>query len=295
MDKKKIGVLAGLSSYIWWGLLSIFWHFLSEVPAFDMLAYRMVWSLVTMLVILSVQKSWGEFFQLTKMLIHSGKIVWIGLCAIFISINWLVYIYMVTHQQAMLASLGYYILPLFNVMIALVFLKEKLLREQWLAVSLATIGVIILTIQTGTLPINTLLMAGSFGMYGLIKRKVPLPATISLTLETIFVFPFAVIYLLLFTNHSLVEYSIQTNIFLLCSGVVTAVPLILFALAAKYADFITLSFIQYINPTIQLLIAVSIFHEPFSMSNVLVFVFIWAGIAVYAFGSVVRKRKKLYE
>lgn len=286
MENKKIGLTTGLSSYIIWGLLPIYWGLLHIVPAMNTLSYRIVWSMATMLIVITVQHDWRTLITTIKDLFAAKKLRWIVMASFLISINWFIYIYMVGHHQATEASLGYYIMPLMNIVVAVLFLHESLSRNKLIAISLALIGVIILTIQSGSLPLNTLLMAASFCLYGLIKKQVPLPATMSLTLETLFVFPIAAIYLIWFAPGSIFAYTSSVTTLLIFSGVITVIPLLLFSVATKNLDFITLSFIQYLNPTIQLLVAVLLLHEAFDVHKLIVFAFIWAGIIIFAIGSI---------
>ena len=284
MENRHLGIVSGFATYFMWGLLGVFWELLSIVPAMDTLAYRIVWSLVTISVVLTFQKNWADLWRIIITLINNRKIGWIILSAFLISINWFLYINMVTHEQATEASLSYYIMPLMNVVVAVVFLHEKLSRSQIVALILVFIGVITLTIQTGSLPLNTLLMAASFCFYGLIKKQLPLPATISLALETAIVAPIALVYLFL-SPHVMTQNGPRITILLILSGILTVIPLLLFAVANKNTDFITLSFIQYLNPTIQLLMAVFVLHEAFSWHKAIVFAFIWSGILVFIFDS----------
>ncbi|MDN7145546.1 EamA family transporter RarD [Liquorilactobacillus mali] len=284
MEKRRLGISSGLAAYTLWGLLGIFWELLSVVPALDTLAYRIVFSLLTICIVLTVQRDWVTIWWTTKQLIKNRKIFWIILSSYLISINWFIYIYMVTHHEATEASLGYYIMPLMNVVIALMFLHEKLSRSKAIALLLVIIGVVILTIQTGSLPLNTLLMAASFCLYGLIKKQVQLPATISLTLETIFVAPVAIIYLMV-SPHVMTQDGLGVTTLLILSGIITVIPLLLFAVATKNTDFITLGFIQYLNPTIQLLMAIFVMNESFSWHKAVVFLFIWLGILVFILGN----------
>lgn len=286
MENKKIGLTTGLASYIIWGLLPIYWGLLHIVPAMNTLSYRIVWSMATMLIVITVQHDWRTLITTIKDLFAAKKLRWIVMASFLISINWFIYIYMVGHHQATEASLGYYIMPLMNIVVAVLFLHESLSRNKLIAISLALIGVIILTIQSGSLPLNTLLMAASFCLYGLIKKQVPLPATMSLTLETLFVFPIAAIYLIWFAPGSIFAYTSSVTTLLIFSGVITVIPLLLFAVATKNLDFITLSFIQYLNPTMQLLVAVLLLHEAFDVHKLIVFTFIWAGIIIFAIGSI---------
>lgn len=212
------------------------------------------------------------------------------LSGLLITVNWYIYIAMVTHNQATEASLGYYMMPLMNVAIAVLFLHERLSPAKLVALLLVVIGVVLLTKQTGALPLSTLLMAASFCVYSLIKKQVPLPATISLALETLCVAPFAAIYLLL-SPHILTQNGPTVTSLIIASGAVTIIPLALFAVATKNTQFMTLGFIQYLNPTMQLLVAVFVLHEPLSWHKIVVFGFIWAGIAVFVLESVYHYRR----
>lgn len=290
MENRKLGMVTGMTAYTLWGLLGLFWKLLSVVPALDTLAYRIIWSLVVIVIVVTFQKKWGQTVKIVIELIKNRKIYWIILSAYLITINWFIYIYMVTHNQATEASLGYYIMPLMNVAIAVFFLHEKLSRSKLIALVLVLMGVSILTIQTGTLPITTLLMAGSFCLYGLIKKQVQLPATVSITLETLFVAPVAIIYLLI-SPHVMTQNGTEVTVLLIVSGIITVIPLLLFAVATKNTDFITLGFIQYLNPTIQLLTAIFFMGETFDMHKAIVFAFIWLGILVFVFGNILTYHK----
>ncbi|MGM0181280.1 protein RarD [Enterococcus sp. AZ150] len=295
MEEKTVGILSGLVSYLFWGVLGLFWALLSFVPALDILAYRFVFSLVFMAIILTIQKNWRAFFKSVASLWKSKKIIWVILASFLIAVNWGTYIYMVGHGQATEASLGYYIMPLFNVVIAPVFFKEPLTKTSFLAILLAAIGVVWFTIQTGSLPLNTLILATAFCLYGVIKKKIELPASFSLMLETIVCVPFGIVYLLFFTQVSFFSYSPLTIGLLVLSGVVTAVPLLLFTVAAKTVDFVTLSFIQYVNPTMQLLVAVFFLHEAFDPHKWIVFAFIWLGIAIFTVGTIHEYRQVMFQ
>ena len=290
MGNTRLGVTSGLLAYIFWGVLGIFWELLHAVPALDTLAYRIVWSLVTIFLVLLFQNSWRTVWQTIVTLTHNRKIFWIMLSGLLITVNWYIYIAMVTHNQATEASLGYYMMPLMNVAIAVLFLHERLSPAKLVALLLVVIGVVLLTKQTGALPLSTLLMAASFCVYSLIKKQVPLPATISLALETLCVAPFAAIYLLL-SPHMLTQNGPTGTGLIIASGAVTIIPLALFAVATKNTQFMTLGFIQYLNPTMQLLVAVFMLHESLSWHKIVVFGFIWAGIAVFVLESVYHYRR----
>lgn len=284
MEKRQLGIGTGLAAYSLWGLLGVFWEML-HTPAFDTLAYRILWSIITIALVLTVQRDWRTVGQTLKQLVAQRKLGWIMLSSLFISLNWLIYIYMVTHHQATAASLGYYMMPLINVLVAVVVLHERLSRGRLLALGFVIVGVTMLTVQSGQLPLLTLLMAASFCCYGLIKKQVPLPATISLTLETLFVLPLAVGYLW-WSPYHFTQGGAQVTLLLVLSGIVTVIPLLLFAVAAKNTDFVTLSFLQYLNPTMQLLMAIFILHEPFQSQQAVVFALIWIGVLIFTIDNV---------
>ncbi len=294
MQERTKGVISGGVSYVLWGVLGLFWALLKEVPALDILAYRFIFSLVFMAIFLTFQKNWGVFFESVRALWQSGKIIWVILSSLFIALNWGTYIYMVGHGQATEASLGYYIMPLLNVIVAVFVFREPLSKINLLAVILATTGVVLLTVQTGSLPINTMILAFAFCFYGILKKQIALPASFSLTLETVVCFPLAVGYLFFSETQSFFSYDGVTITLLLMSGAITAVPLLLFTIAAKSVDFLTLSFIQYINPTIQLLVAVFLLHEAFDPHKLIVFAFIWAGILLFTIGSIRSYRQAIF-
>lgn len=295
MSQRAWGILSGMSTYVLWGVLGVFWVLLKAVPAVDVLAYRFLFSLLFMALILTIQRSWSAFFHTIKALWQSKKLIWVVLSATVISINWGTYIYMVGHGQATEASLGYYIMPLLNIIVAIVFFKEKLTRLTSIAVSLVVIGVALFAIQSGKLPFNTLLLALSFCIYGVIKKKIVLPASFSLTLETLVCCPIALGYLWLGSTHSFFSFDSKTMLLLALSGIVTAVPLLLFTVAAKNLDFLTLSFIQSINPTIQLVVAIFLLHEAFNPHKLIVFAFIWSGVIIFTIDSIQAYRKAIFD
>ncbi|MGX7052406.1 EamA family transporter RarD [Leuconostoc palmae] len=171
-------------AYTLWGILGLFWELLHTVPPLATLSYRVIWSLVTILFVITIQKDWHNMLLTVINLIKNKRIYYIAMSSLFISLNWFIYIYMVTHHQATEASLGYYIMPIMNVVVAILFLHEKLTKYSTLALIFVIIGVTVLTINTGSIPITTIIMAASFCLYGLIKKQVPLPSTMSLALET---------------------------------------------------------------------------------------------------------------
>lgn len=294
--KKYSGLAFGLGAYVLWGIIPLYWKLLPDVPPLNLLFYRIFWSLIFMLLYLAATKKFSQFKVETRTLLEiKRQCVTIVLAALFISVNWGLFIYTVSIGEVQQASLGYYINPLFNVLAGALYLKEPLSRAAKLASLCALTGVVLLTVQTGIFPLNSLLLALSFCLYGLMKKSLPISAVSSITLETLIMTPLALIYFFAVTQ-DFMGYDLKTNLLLMGAGAITAVPLLLFANAVKRLSYITLGFIQYINPTIMLLLAVFLFHEPYALPQLLAFSFIWLGIIVFVLGnflpSQLTKRKK---
>lgn len=291
--KKDSGLLYGFSAYIIWGILPLYWKLLGEVGSVDVLFYRIFWSLIFMTLYLIALKKIPLFIQEVKELLKSRRhTIAIISAAFLISINWGVFIYTVSIGQVQQASLGYYINPLLNVLAGAFYLKEPLSRQAKLA-SLATLtGVVLLTIQTGVFPINSLLLATSFCLYGLTKKQLNLSAATSITLETLIIAPIGLIYLFFLSDVGFMNYSLTTNLLLMGAGIVTAIPLLLFATAVKKLSYITIGFLQYINPTIMLIMAIFLFHEPYQLPQFIAFAFIWLGIIIFVVGNLIDTRHK---
>ncbi|MFC4770381.1 EamA family transporter RarD [Enterococcus hermanniensis] len=291
--KKDSGLFYGLSAYIIWGILPLYWKLVGNVGSIDILFYRIIWSLIFMLVCLTLSKKMATFISEVKILLKNKKqILAIIIAAIFISLNWGIYIYTVSIGEVQQASLGYYINPLLNVLAGTLYLKEPLSKQATLASLLALAGVVLLTIQTGAFPFNSIFLAASFCIYGLAKKQLTLSAATSITLETLIIAPIALIYLFFISDTRFMNYSLPTNLLLIGAGIVTAIPLLLFANAVKKLSYITVGFLQYINPTIMLLMAIFIFHEPYALPQFIAFSFIWLGILVFIIGNVIEAQKK---
>ncbi|MDN6070080.1 MAG: EamA family transporter RarD [Lactococcus plantarum] len=288
----KKGLLLAVGSYVSWGFLSIFWKFLSDIDSYEVFAYRIVSTLITMglyfVLFGRVGKLKGELSSLVS---DKRELISMILASFLISINWIVYIYAIAHGQATAASLGYYINPLFSVLLAVVFLKEKLNNFTKVSLLLALSGVAILAIQGGKLPVIALILPLSFGTYGFIKKNVTLSSEVAMFVETLVVMPFILVFLLFFAKHSVVDYSPNQLMLLAVSGIVTAIPLLLFVEALKCAPLNVVGFVQYLNPTIQLAIAIFIFHEPFKFENLYGFMAIWIAILVFIIGQMILLKK----
>ena len=291
--KKDSGLVYGFSAYILWGILPLYWKLLGNVGPVDILFYRIIWSLVFMTLYLIVFRKVPGFLQEVKALLKSKKkTLAIIVAAIFISLNWGIYIYTVSIGQVQQASLGYYINPLLNVLAGAIYLKEPLTKQAKLASLSAFAGVVLLTIQTGVFPFNSIFLAASFCLYGVTKKQLDLSAATSITLETLIIAPIALIYLFVVSPVGFMQYPATTNWLLIGAGIVTAIPLLLFATAVKKLSYITVGFLQYVNPTIMLAMAIFLFHEPYQLPQFIAFAFIWLGILIFVVGNLIETRKR---
>ncbi|WP_026701235.1 EamA family transporter RarD [Salibacterium aidingense] len=277
------GVLAAMLAYVSWGFLPLYWKLVGNVPAEEVLAHRIVWSLVFMLVVLLAARKFKGVWKEIKTTFASRKSgLAITTAAVLISVNWFIFIFAVNSDRVIEASLGYYINPLINVILATIFLKEKLSKAEVLAFLLAAAGVAILTFYYGYLPWAALGLALSFGLYGLIKKTTPVGAWAGLTIETMLMTPFALLFLVFAVESSGIFIYSSSIIFLLFgAGAATAIPLLLFAAGAKRITLSTMGFLQYFAPTIMLLLGVFLFEEPFSRQQFLSFIIVWTGLIIF--------------
>jgi chloramphenicol-sensitive protein RarD len=286
------GILAGIGAYIFWGLFPIYWRLLEEVPAIEILANRMVWSFVFMAIILTVQKDWEWFREAS----HNRKtLLTYTLAAILLSINWFTYIWAVNAGFVVEASLGYFINPLVNILLGVIFLGEKLRRGQIAAVILAGLGVVYLTVSYGSLPWISLVLAFTFGMYGLIKKTARLESMHGFSLETTVLFLPALFFLLYREVNgvdALVHQGPAVTLLLVLAGPVTSIPLLLFGYSARRIPLSMLGFIQYIAPTLQFMLGVFVYAEPFPPTRLVGFSIIWLALLVYSLESVFYNRKE---
>lgn len=275
------GVLNAIGAYVIWGFLPIYWKALQQVPALQILNHRVVWSLVFLAILISARRNWAPLRQA----IRQPKIVLVyALAACLLAVNWLTYIWGVNAGFIVETSLGYFINPLVNVLLGVVFLREKIRPLQWVPIGMAAAGVLYLTFSYGSLPWIALVLAFTFALYGLLKKTAPLGSLHSLTLETGILFVPSLLYLLyvgLKGSGVFIEYDSLTNFLLIFTGVVTAIPLLLFGAAARSINLSLLGLLQYIAPTCQFLIGVLIYNEPFTQARLIGFSIIWAALFLY--------------
>lgn len=285
----KSGLGFALGAYLMWGFFPLYWKLLLHVPSMEILAHRMVWSLLFMTLILSVRRQWSWILKLDLRTLGTYLAA-----AMFLAINWGMYIWAVNAGFIVETALGYFINPLINVVFGALLLGERPRRVQWIAIGLAALGVLHLTINYGQLPVIALTLASTFAIYGLIKKKAKLGAIEGVTLESALLFLPALGFILFFEwgrDGHLLTGSPSTVLLLLGGGVATMLPLLCFAAAVRRLSLTVLGVMQYIAPTIQFLIGVLIFHEPLTLSRLIGFLFIWSGLLIFSVEGVLSRRK----
>ncbi len=276
----KKGILYGIGAYLAWGFFPIYWKFLHHVPAIQLIGHRIIWSCLLLLLVIVLTKQWDEFRKTVNL-----KVLRIyTIAAVLIGINWLVYVWAVNSNFIVETSLGYFINPLLSVLMGVIFLKERLRLAQWIPVVLAAIGVTYLTFIYGRLPYIALTLAFSFGLYGLVKKLSPLGSLYGLTIETAILFVPALIYLIAMEANSTAAFlhtGISSDLLMIGAGVVTTIPLLMFASAAKSIPLWVVGLLQYIAPTIQFLLGVFLYKEPFSQHQLIGFGIVWAALIFF--------------
>lgn len=288
-ERTRLGVFAGLAAYLIWGMVPVFFKQIAEVPANEIVAHRMVWAMVIMTLVIRFGRGFADAWRVVWI---PAQLRRIALASTLMLVNWLTFIWGVNNGHIVETSLGYFILPLFNVALGVLVLKERLRPVQWLAVLLAIIGVAIEAVRAGGLPWIALVLAGTFGIYGLLRKQLPLDAASGLFLETVCMTPLALGWLGWLAYSGEIRFASGPGLFtgrdlmLIATGPVTAIPLLLFAVAARRLPLNTMGFLQYLAPSISFLIAVFVYHEPMDLGRITGFIAIWAGLAVYTFDHV---------
>lgn len=274
------GILNGIAAYAMWGFFPIYWKLLHDVPAPQLLSHRIGWSFLLLLAVILITKQWDEFRSTFNARIF--RIYFIA--AILIGVNWLLYVWAVNEGHILETSLGYFINPLLSVLMGVFFLRERLRLAQWIPVVLAAIGVAYLTFTYGRLPWIALSLAFSFGFYGLVKKLAPLGSLYGLTLETGILFVPAVIYLGIAQANSTAAFlhsGVTADLLMIGAGVVTTIPLLLFASAAKQIPLSMIGILQYLAPTIQFLLGILVYKEPFDQSRLIGFGIVWLALIAF--------------
>jgi chloramphenicol-sensitive protein RarD len=289
LNDEKRGITYGAMAYILWGLLPIYWKVIKTVPAKEILAHRIVWSFVFIYLILLLS---GSSSKIKSILKNRKCMIYIIICSVLISINWFTYIWAVNSGHIVDASLGYYINPLMSVLLGMLVLKEKLNASQYIALIIAALAVILMIAIYGSIPWISLALAISFALYGLCKKMVSAEATVGLAIETLMLAPLALIFLIYLGFNGTSSYggTFSVTVLLSFSGIATATPLLFFAKSSKNIKLSTLGFLQYISPTISLIIGLFIYKEHFSQVDILGFGLTWVALIIYS-SSILKKNK----
>ena len=279
---QRQGVIYALCAYTLWGIAPIYFKTISAVPAAEILTHRMIWSCVLLMVLTLAGRQWHKVQAVLR---QPKVLLTLAFTSVTVGGNWLLFIWAINNGHMLDASLGYYIHPLFNVLLGMVFLSEKLRRLQWWAVGLAVIGVAVQLIAFGSLPWIALVLASSFAIYGLIRKKLALDALTGLLIETLIMLPPAAIYLWGFadspTSH-LTQNDWHLNLLLIAAGAVTTAPLLCFTAAATRLKLSTLGFFQYIGPSMMFILAVTLYGEELAMDKLLTFACIWSALVLFS-------------
>ena len=277
----NLGIVYGLSAFFIWGMLPLYWKLLQSVPAFEILTHRFLWSFVFMAFIVSFT---GGFRSLLAVIKDRKKLLTMFLCGFVISLNWYTFIYAVTSDFVIEASMGYYINPLVVVMLGVLVFKERLNSWQIAAFILAAIGVVLITIQYGRIPWIAFTLAATFSFYGMLKKKAQVDPATGLILETAVITPIALFFIYTWESSGTGAFmgaAMPIPLFLMGAGIVTATPLLLYARGVEKTAFSMMGFLQYITPTANLLLGVFVFKEDFSLLHFFSFCFIWAALIIF--------------
>jgi len=281
-NEKAAGTWAVVAAYVSWGLLPLFWRLLDQIPAQKILAHRIVWSFAFLFILVFFQERWLEI----KKIFSSKKTrTTLSLTSLILGMNWFVYIWAVNSGHVVEASLGYFINPLVSVLLGVWFLKEKLNFWQKISVFLAFIGVLYRAVDIGNIPWISLSLALTFGFYGFFKKKVNADSIAGLTAEMILLFPLAFVFIILMNikNMGVIgKVSFPLFMLLLCTGIVTSLPLLCFNYGVKKIELKTVGFLQYLSPTFQFFLGVFVFKEAFTLNHMVSFALIWAALIIYS-------------
>ena len=285
------GLLFGLAAYGWWGLQPLYFKAMKDVPPTVLLAHRTIWCAVFLAFLLSALRRWADF---RRCLSSKRLVALLATSSVLLAINWLLFIVGVATNRMVETSLGYFINPLFSVLLGVVVLRERPRRLQLVAILLAAAGIVHRIYSLGELPLIALGLAGSFGLYGLVRKIANVESLTGLTLETLVLAPAGITYLawqVLQGNDLFGNVAPVTQGFVLASGVITSIPLLCFGAAARRLPLSTLGFLQYVAPSIQLALAVGWYGEPFTVDHAISFGFIWAGLALFSAESILVRHR----
>lgn len=293
MKESRAGVALGAAAYLCWGFFPLYWPLLDPAGSIEILAHRVVWSLVFVALLLTVTSKWASFHRIWS---DRRLLVILGVASVAVAINWGVFIYGVTHDHVIETSLGYFINPLVTVLLGVFVLGERLRPVQWAAVGIGFLAVTILTVDYGRLPIIALALAFSFGTYGFLKKKANLGAVEGLTMETALLAPIALIYLVGLQFQGSLTFGhdgLPNTLLLACTGVITAIPLLLFGGAATRLSLTTIGLLQYLGPIVQFILGLTVFHEEMTSARWVGFILVWLALLIFTADAVANRRRTL--
>mgnify|MGYP003862269707 CR=1 FL=1 len=278
----RSGVINALAAYFMWGIAPIYFKLLADIEAGEILMHRIIWSSAFLFVLVLISKKWLVLVQLCR---QPKVIAKLALSATVLALNWLLFIWAINNGHLLDASLGYFINPLFNVALGMLFFSERLRRNQKVAVFLAGFGVFLQLFTNGSLPIISLVLASTFAIYGLLRKKMHVDSFVGLLIEALLMLPVAIIYWLYFVESPTSNLTLNSNTLnftLVMAGVVTTAPLLCFTAAAKRLTLSSLGFFQYIGPSIMFLLATFYYKESMQAAEFTTFIFIWLALALYS-------------
>lgn len=280
--RARQGVLLAIAAYTMWGIAPMYFKSIAQVSAFEILSHRVIWSFFLLAALLHFGRRWRAVYDIAS---SKSKMAYLLSSSVLIGANWLIFIWAVNTNHMLDASLGYFINPLINILLGMVFLGERLRKLQWFAVVLAGCGVLVQLIVFGSVPIVAMALAMSFGFYGLLRKKVAVDAQTGLFVETLLLLPAALVYLFFFADtatSNMMNNAASLNTLLIAAGVITTLPLLCFTGAATRLKLSTLGFFQYIGPSLMFLLAVLMYGEAFTMDKAITFAFIWGALVVFS-------------
>ncbi len=294
----KKGIISVLISYLAWGVLTIFWKQFASIDSIYVLSSRILWSFISCLIYLIIVKKSDGLRELKKAICDKKTMLFMVGASLFISVNWGVYIWSVGHGHIIESSLGYFLNPIIIIVFGFIFFNEKLNIGEWVSVALATAGVLYAIIASKTLPFITLILAFSFSFYSVFKKKVNLSAEAGMVLETAVLAPVALAYIIFSecktggTASALTTFGSASYLMFILAGILTAIPLFLFSKAIKFIPMTLSGILIYINPTLQFLIGVLLYNEPFTQTDIITFIIVWVAVIIFVISSVKKQSKE---
>lgn len=289
--RSRQGVFFAIAAYTMWGIAPVYFKWLQAVPALEILSHRIIWSFVAVLLLILVMR---RGHRLKPVLRNKKQMLRLTIATCLLGGNWFLFIWAINNDHILDASLGYYINPLLNVAIGMTFFAERMRKMQLVAIALATVGVVIQVISFGSLPWVALALAGSFAIYGAMRKRLPIDSITGLWLETLILMPAVLIYMFFFATSdavNMLENSWQINLLLIAAGIVTTAPLLCFTAATQRIRYSTMGFFQYIGPTLMFILAVFVYGEPFAADKLITFAIIWFALVLYSADTFIHQQR----